>query len=468
MNSAGPKPTRERARIGADQARWWVRHIHLGNPYAKAILMAVANYMNENGAAWPGLSTLASDTDISEDTIASRLRWCEAIGAIVQLKVWVDENGRRNYEKRGRPTSSEIRFMFDADIAAIEDAAQSASGPRQLRGAALKAHVERGQGEAETGLSDSDDSQISPRPGRMLTDEALRPVSTRLAPEQPPPGAARSLELESLESPPTPPSGGAHAVDSQVSEATEPIVEVEGWKDFKAAFEGDGEPIVKVSLAKQLLAALTTDERAQCTKAARGLIVWRSRQKKPQAKPAAQTFIREIEGWEGWTKHAPPDPAPPQPRQLLAPGSAEFKAVLLCRVIARERLTVHVADGIEFIGTVPAGAAGLAGYVDGNSVSDINQATWQVVAKGTDRFVAWSERVREWLGLWAPTKRYWLDQNGNIVDKYEDAYVKPPATEEQRKQIPERLWTRASIEGLLVPETPTGFPPPKGDAPSSS
>ena len=253
---------RGRAGIGADVARAWVRGINLRNPYAKAVLMAIANYMNEDGAAWPGLATLSRDTDIAEDTIAARLRWCEEIGAIVQLKTWVDENGRRNHDRRGRPTSSEIRFCFDADIDALEEAAQAARGERVLRGAAAKAHATREEPKepAEPDVSDSSDSAFSARPGRGLTVDGLHPVSALIAPEQPPPGAVRSKNLEQEKLPPNPPQagGGDVAVDQELENEIE---------EFKRVYPAQ---ITNLPRLRSVLTSLSKIERRQVIAGARG------------------------------------------------------------------------------------------------------------------------------------------------------------------------------------------------------
>ena len=113
------------------------------------------------GTAYPGTSTLARDTDISEDTVVKRLRWLAEIGAIALFKCWRDENGQRNYEGRGKPTSSEIRFLFDADVEEIR----------------ARAHGEIvGDNARET-------YEISPRPQRGLNEDVQPPASPRLAPD---------------------------------------------------------------------------------------------------------------------------------------------------------------------------------------------------------------------------------------------------------------------------------------------
>ena len=113
-----------------------------------------------------------------------------------------------------------------------------------------------------------------------------------------------------LKIPPLPPpfGVGSHTGDVVGEGEESEAALVEGWSEFKAAYEADGEPINKTILAKQLIAALTPDERAAVLTAARGLIVWRGRQKKLNTKPSAQSFIRERDAWPTWAQHAPPPP----------------------------------------------------------------------------------------------------------------------------------------------------------------
>jgi len=210
--------SRSHTRIGSDEARKWARKLRLNNPYAKSVIVAAANYVNENGVAYPGIETLSQDTDISEETVIGRLRWCESIGAIALFKNWVDENGVRNRDGRGRVTSSEIRFLMDVDPDVIEVNATAKSATRSLRGAALRAHEAKGP--------DCHDDAASPRPHGEQTQELApeisprhqreqNPVSPRLAPDQPPPPATRTDEqsdpnrrTEEGRFSPQPPCGG--------------------------------------------------------------------------------------------------------------------------------------------------------------------------------------------------------------------------------------------------------------------
>lgn len=242
---------KSRERIGADDARVWARELRLKNPFAKSIMLALANYMNEDGSCFPGIGTIARDTDISEDVVAKRLRWLEEIGAIAVFRCWRDDSGRRNYEGRGKPTSSEIRFLFDADRDEIEARAEDAVGDRPLRGAARRS-AERSTEEADEEQPEPcETSEVSTRHGRGIQ----HPVSTLPAPEQHPPRAASYIdsELEQESQPQTP---------SQSEGALTPPIE-----DFQEAY-----PIAVSDLdkARSIWSAMTEPERRDAITGAAG------------------------------------------------------------------------------------------------------------------------------------------------------------------------------------------------------
>ncbi len=363
---------------------------------AKSILMAIANYMNEDGAAWPGLATLSRDTDITEDTIASRLSWCEHIGIIVVLKCWVDEHGRRNYEKRGRPTSSEIRFQFDADIDRVEEAARATKGERPLRGAAAKAHASRGSTEAisdgaETELSDSEDSEFSTRRPGGLTNEALPPASTQLAPNQPPPAAVRSLESESESTPLPPEDGGSGpAIEETGSEPSWP--HEESWQRLKRAWD---DPISSPDICRDLWAAFTDVERERFIRVVRGYLAWRLKQSRLPLRCNLQKLMRARDSWPEYEKLAGPDPAL---RTFVTENSVEHRALQVIARIGRWTLPTIIFDDNQgqrgWWKARPLKPDELAMEI----FADKPAEQWATLDRGTKPFYAWSDRLFDWTG----------------------------------------------------------------------
>ena len=102
-------------RIASDEAHAWARNLHLYNPNAKLLLMMLSGYIDGDGFCFVSIPSLAKDTDLSQQTVRSRLTWLEQIGAIARLPQWIDEYGRRNGAAQGRRTSDLIQLMIDRD-----------------------------------------------------------------------------------------------------------------------------------------------------------------------------------------------------------------------------------------------------------------------------------------------------------------------------------------------------------------
>lgn len=366
---------RSRARIGADYARSWAREICLKNPYAKAVMLAVANYMNEDGSAYPGIGTIARDTDISEDTVVQRLRWLEKIGAIALFKCWVDENGRRNYDGRGRVTASEIRFLFEADVEEIEAAAVSDSRPQTLRGAAK-------QSAKASGDNEQADDAISPRHGREQTPVDESVISTGLAPDQPPPAAARTEEQE-VYPPKSPPSA---------DEADAPR-EPETGTPYGTFSEVYGEGSVRPEKAHHRWQALSETERQLAIRAARAYRTQRQAAKKALMDPAR--FLADPALWNEFASKPTADAAA---MRAVPIASLEGRAVTcLWRLSGRSPFTFQSGDGpmISVKGNASPQVLALARCVDD---AGRQAGQWTRVEVGSQPFGAWRELLGKAIG----------------------------------------------------------------------
>jgi hypothetical protein len=111
-----------RMRIAADIAHGWARNFKLGDAHAKSVLMATSLYVNDEGSCFVGISTLADDTELSQNTVRRKLEWLEEIRAVKRIPQWLDARGRRTSDprQRGKCTSDEIRLCLDVDPAEIE------------------------------------------------------------------------------------------------------------------------------------------------------------------------------------------------------------------------------------------------------------------------------------------------------------------------------------------------------------
>ena len=360
-----------RERLGADVARVWARELQLGNPAAKAVLLAVANYMNEDGAAWPGVATIARDTCLSEETVVKRLRWLEGIGAVALFKCFLDANGRRSYdsENHRKPTSSEIRFQFDADVSEIEAKAQSDAKTQSLRGAALKSH----------------DGDISSRHQRGLNEDDLAPdqppVSPLPAPCQPPPAGESHIEgtLEQVDSPP-PPSRGE--VSEQAIREGE-----ESFQNFAVAFPA---PITDFQKCRAVWAAMLTGERDQAVTGARGYRAFiddLKRRGKERVVKDAHRWLRDRQ-WLGYVQTGKVVEATAQ-RFNAAENSDEWKAwTVFYRACGASGIPLFLIRGS--VANVPTQWPPV-----GREYVHSMQQKWVNVIDGSGQFSAWKRRLLE-------------------------------------------------------------------------
>lgn len=445
---------RSRERIGADTARVWARELDLRNPYAKSILLALANYMNEDGSAWPGIVTISRDTDISEETVTKRLRWLETIGAIAMLKCWVDENGRRNHDGRGKPTSSEIRFLFDADADAIEAAAHESVDGKPLRGAALASH----------------ESRVSPRPGGGLNGESDCGVSTLVAPDQPPTGRDAHIDdtnLEQEDSPQSPPLASRESQRAAAEEGKQRS-EVGGWlTKFRATYP---EPSNRPEVVASLAAGLTPEERKQAQRGAEGAkaareLATREKRKRPLVDPSK--FLANAALWNEYERFAPP---PPPPEIFVAFGSEEWRARAVRAAICGMRMPTPSdiagqGKGAIFHRELEPGTLALAAHAD--EFGGVGTRNWPIIEKAstgadskahmTAEFAAWGQRIKDWTGNWPQADRLSLCDS---QVRCQPCWCEVPFTFRGETKM-----VRGYKVGLRVP---TPFPPAKGSGGSST
>jgi hypothetical protein len=299
---------RRKRRIAADEAHSWARNLRLRNPYAKLVLTMLTLYVNGDGICFVSLAQLAEDCEFAAETVRRRLMWLESIGAVVRMPQWLDENGRRNSEGRGKRTTDEIRLMIDSDPEVIEAAANggnsSASDPIE-----------------ENSISQPD--EISHSPTVVANSEGEKALAPPLATQQPPSCVRGLISEPEPESSPLPPSGGG--------------VSSEDWREFEEDWQ---EPILRQSIAQQVWAALKPDERSLARQAARGYVAHRKAQRKPPNVIAAHTFLRERDAWPKFAAMAP-EAAPSRNSTGIPTGSTEADAIRSLYAVARTRPFEH-------------------------------------------------------------------------------------------------------------------------------
>ncbi|WP_445222236.1 hypothetical protein ACKWRH_21515 [Bradyrhizobium sp. Pa8] len=265
-----------------------------GDPRAQCLLYVIADCANEEGVAWPGADWMAAKSQQSRATVYRRLDLLQASGLLVMFPRWIDDAGKiwSAAAPGRRRTSPEIRLQFGVFIKQVAPSEDQESDDEPA--APLS--------QAETGVSQRGDGAVS----------AERQGSSHCSDNN------HHLNREE-DSPPSPPPGGGS--------------DLEGWKEFESDW---GEPILRQSIAQQVWAALSADERSLARRAAQGYAVHLRSQRRPPARLGAHLFLKERDAWEGFAKLAPDAAAAARPASY-DPASPEGRAITALYAIARGR-----------------------------------------------------------------------------------------------------------------------------------
>jgi hypothetical protein len=351
-----PAPKHRKRRIAADEAHSWARNLRLGDSHAKHILTALTLYVNGDGTCFVSIDQLAADTELGSDTVRRRMGWLEqTAGAIVRLSQWIDPDGRRNAEGRGRRTSDEIRLLLDLDADDIEAHLNASADPSSQPGASTQVDPSQQPG--------ANDATPAPAPPLALGQPSDSGQGLISEPEPEP-------EQERI--PPTPQEGGEwqHA---------------QSWKEFEEAYR---EPILRQTQARQVWQALTEAERTLATKAAHGYVIYRNRQRKPPNVLGAHIFLKERDGWPAFAVLVEPE-GKPIPALVFEPeGSEVWRATNVMRAIAGfnrlQALPSAQGSGLKLPPLSPS-------YLALAQFADDNPDHWVMVKKGTQMCGAWRE-----------------------------------------------------------------------------
>ena len=110
------------------QAMAWAAAQKTGSPARKALLLAIANYADEEGICWPSRETLADDSEQSVDSVDRHIKELETAGFIKRAK----RPGRR---ADGGAQSKLITILFNRerlknDLASNRAKAHNSLGPQ--------------------------------------------------------------------------------------------------------------------------------------------------------------------------------------------------------------------------------------------------------------------------------------------------------------------------------------------------
>lgn len=64
----------------------WALSVRTGNPSAKFVLVALANYADQTGICWPSQKLLAEQTEQSVDTVQRRLSELVEVGLVARSR----------------------------------------------------------------------------------------------------------------------------------------------------------------------------------------------------------------------------------------------------------------------------------------------------------------------------------------------------------------------------------------------
>src|SRR5262249_11046853 len=125
------------------------------------------------------------------------------------------------------------------------------------------------------------------------------------------------------------------------------------------------------------------EERKLVTRAAQGLVIYRSKQKKPPAKVSAQTLIRERDSWPSWAAHALPEAKPPPARVTVSYGTVAWDGMLvLTRIWKRD----PPAPDVEVLAAAVPALESLADCVQGEWVNIYEHEHPRQAAAWRERF----------------------------------------------------------------------------------
>ncbi|EJN15706.1 hypothetical protein PMI42_00724 [Bradyrhizobium sp. YR681] len=376
---------RRARRIAADEAHAWARNLKLRNLQASILLRSLSLYVDGDGIAFAAIPTLAEDCDgLSIDTVRRRLVWLEQVGAIARQPQWLDENGVRNGNGRGKRTTDQIRLLFDADPEMIEARAQGRAP-----------HVDADENAAETTVI-SPSSVLGLNSGSALGQPSVSPSSTcdHLTSEPEP------------ESPPKTPSGGEGDEMRVLEDGPEPEDFAPAWQSWPGRETQGHRRAASLAEFRQL----SPDKQRLCRAAVPlfAQALTRAGRTKP---PNFDRWIR-YRGFDEFPHAKLGEDVPKPPERRFVQG-AELDGLKIASLIAERRdlPTTHdsgLGEGVWRTFPVQPDLVALA-------ACGLPTEAWQVVDLGTEQFAAWRDRLRLWLGAAPRPERIWLEPHDPAV-----------------------------------------------------
>jgi len=310
--------------VASDEAHAWARNLRLKNPIGKLALTMLSGYVNGDGVCYVGQHSLAYDCDLSLETVRKKLIWLDKIGAIARSPRWLDANGVRNGDGRGKRTTDDIKLLLFADIDLIEKLAE-------LTEDELVAHLsDRKKACVSPPADEGANSNSSPQAAGGLNKAVPTP-----APHQPPScmgGQESNLERE-LESPPTPSGGESDDRDQGLQEdeaervSDEPLHFAPAWQAFP------GHEAMRRDLALSEFRQLSEEKQRLC-RAAVPLFAQMLTKLGRTRVPNFHLWIRS-RGFEEFPHAKLHQPGEERSASAFETGSREGQALLVLHQVAR-------------------------------------------------------------------------------------------------------------------------------------
>ena len=370
------KILRRARRIAADEAHAWARNLRLGNLHAKLVLSMLTLYVDAEGCSFVSIPSLAEDCEMSIDTVRRRLVWLEKIGAIARIPQWLDENGNRSSAGRGKRTTDLIRLLTDGDPATIEGRASGDLTDDEDEIAVAFSPS------SQQGLNSPSDS-VSPRPAIGQPSHCGEGLNSEPEPESPlksPPGTKESEQIEDSEP-----------------------------EDFAAAWQAwRGHEVMRRDLALSEFRLLSIEKQQLC-RAAIGHYNALLDKYKRETVVNFHIWIRQ-KGFEEFPN-----------AKLAVPLVAVTKVFIPEEDLAALRIAFQIAGarlilarhedraGVWRNGPLPNDLLALASSELGDP------SDWQAVAKGSEQFGAWRDRLRAWTGFDAAEQNLWQEPHDPAV-----------------------------------------------------
>ena len=385
VNDQNKKPRARR--ISSAEALAWALNLRLRNTTAKFILCALSQYVDGDGICFVSIASIAEDTELSDQTIRSRLAWLEEVGVIARSPQWIDEFGNRNSTGKGRRTSDNIRLMVALNQDQIEERTQNKSRKTP----------------SEVDPQNHQEGEIDPQNLTLSAEEGPPALPPHL-PSALPSNCVGGLISEPEPEPESPPKGPPPG-DLREADLDSGIKEPEHFLEFWRAYPGHE----AMSRFRALEVFVTMSEAEQVHARAASPMLAAVLEKLKRRPRDAHKWLAE-KGWQEFPQAKLPSPSAIPKRRMIK--GYELAAVMIALRIAnlpplsvvntRQEDSGETADCSFWAMPIEPDLLALARFSRDASI-------WEAVIEGGQQFAAWRDRLRAWTGREIETLKIWQE-----------------------------------------------------------